>query len=166
MEDLLEKLIALLERKHEALQRLISGQERFKQFLVKPRWSKFADVTQPQESLLLKLRQMQAAQDYLLASLAGKLGKAEIATIKELCRLLPESWRRAIFELSQKIKDAAARLQGLSRLSQSLNQAQWRYAHGMLNGGAAPETSHINGYDARGHASAAPLLANRVYQQA
>jgi len=167
MDDLFEKLVALLERKSETLQRLIEGQERFKQFLIKPRWSQFAEATQPQESLLTKLRQMQAAQDYLLSCLAGKLGVAEIKTLKRLCGLAPGHWARTIAALADQVKTAVARLQGLSRMSQALNQAQWRYAQELLHGSGAPATDRINGYDARGCASLGQsLTVNRVYQQA
>ena len=151
MQDHLCKLVSLLEHKDLVLQDLIAGQERFKDFLSQPQWSRFNEVTYPQEELLVKLQQLQAAQDYLMSELTRSLKVQKLSTLKALCRLVAPEWRAKLLPLIQTISEDVAQLQELSRLSAALNQAEWRFNRDWLTqtGQQVPVTDI---YNARGYA--------------
>ena len=135
MRSHLEKLVALLEHKHTILLELTERQRSFKEFLINPEWHRFFEYTQPQEQLLNKLRQIQAAQDFLLAEIAADRNVARIATLKALCRFLDPEWQRAVLDLVAKIGEATHELRKFTRLSQVLNQSHWRFVQRYMNEG-------------------------------
>ncbi len=127
MRDYLEKLLSLLDHKYDVLQELIERQEGFKQFLIKPDWPRFYEVTAPQEKLLTRLRQTQSAQDYLLTELGKRLRLTGTITIKGLCPCLEPEWQRALLTSAEKLREPIQKLRELTRMSQMLNQVQWRF---------------------------------------
>lgn len=146
MRDVLEKLISLLEHKTEVLNELIERQEGLKRFLIKPDWSKYMDMTRPQEELLNRLRQIQSAQDYLMGDLAKRLRLTGKITLKGLVPCLEPAWQKALNSSLDKIKSALGKLRELTRLSQVLQQAQWRYLRlsEQLAGGGTPSSAVYN----------------------
>ena len=150
MKDLYGKLIALLERKREVLAELIEKQQTFKEFLTQPRWSRFPEVTRPQEDLLVNLRQIHSAQDYLLSELSREMKIARPGNLKGLAAHLQEEQRETLLQLIGEISDAVTRLRELSRLSLALNQAEWCFNRDWLgSGGMAPVNSNV--YNAQGY---------------
>jgi hypothetical protein len=157
-------LAALLEHKLTVLGELIEGQERFKDFLTAPDWNKFQEMTRPKEALLNNLRQIQAAQDYLLADLARCFEVQKIGTLAALTRLVDPQWGRTLRALSRRVGERVARLQELSRLATALNQAEWRFNRDWLNrcGQALPRA---NLYNAKGYVHPGSFTYSHVSQQ-
>ncbi len=151
MQDNLSKLVSLLEHKHHLLQELIRCQEQFKTYLAQPEWSRFNEMTRPQEDMLLKLRQIQAAQDYLLGELSRDLNLPKIKNLKSLCAHLEPEWQRVILECIAKVRVAVEKLQELSRLSMALNQAEWRFNRDLARKAGGPAVA-TNVYNAHGYA--------------
>ena len=123
MREFLEKLLALLEHKHEVLGSLIEGQAALKRFLINPNWTEFFEMTRPQEALLNRLRQIQSAQTYLLGELAKRLRLRGRITLKGLCPCLDPEWRRPLLERIEWIRAAVIELRELNRLSGILHQS-------------------------------------------
>ena len=150
MRDLYGKLIALLERKHEVLGDLVAKQEAFRDFLTRPQWSRFTDVTRPQEELLVNLRQIHSAQDYLLVELAREMEIPRPNSLKAFCAYLDEERREELLKFIHDIGERVARLRELSRLSLALNQAEWCFNRDLLaSSGMAPVSSNV--YNAQGY---------------
>ena len=82
MQENLSKLVSLLEHKLYLLTELITKQEGFKEFLMNPAWERLPEAMRPQEKLMLKLRQVQSAQDYLMGELARGFHVAQIPNLK------------------------------------------------------------------------------------
>lgn len=164
MQDNLSKLVSLLEHKHHLLEELIQCQERFKEYLTRPEWSRFNEMTQPQGEKLLKLRQIQAAQDYLLGELCRSLNVPKVQNLKSLCALLEPEWQRVILECVEKVKASVARLQELSRLSTALNQAEWRFNRDLMRQSGGPAVA-TNVYNAHGYAQQTPLTHHCVSRE-
>lgn len=150
LHDHLLKLTALLEHKLEVLTELIQGQEQFKAFLSAPNWSQFHHLTQPQEELLNNLRQIQAAQDYLLAELSAKLNVPKIQNLMSLCRFLDPEFSKRIKALALQVGEKVRRLQALSRLASALNIAEWRFNRNWLSQ-CGQHLPPANLYNARGY---------------
>lgn len=127
MRSHLEKLLALLAHKRAILEELVERQEGLKAFLIRPRWHRFFEFTQPQEALLQKLRQIQAAQDFLMQELACAFHVHKVPNLRSLCRYIEADWQRAILDAVEHIREVTLKLRGLTRLSQALNQAHWQY---------------------------------------
>ncbi|MDJ0835302.1 MAG: flagellar export chaperone FlgN [Acidobacteriota bacterium] len=155
MREYLEKLLSLLEHKHEILGDLIDRQETFKRFLIKPEWARFYQVTLPQEQLLNRLRQIQSAQDYLLAELAKRLRLKGHITVKGLCPCLEPEWQRALLAATARIREDVERLQNLTRLSQLLHQAQWSFLR-QSERAASPQTAQLDVYTPHGYTRQLP----------
>jgi len=164
MQDNLGKLVSLLEHKHHHLQELIRRQEQFKEYLTRPEWTRFNEVTRPQEGMLLKLRQIQAAQDYLLGELSRSLNIPKVPNLKSLCAHLEPEWQRVILECIEKVRVAVDRLQELSRLSMALNQAEWRFNRDLLRKSGGPAVA-TNIYNAHGYAQQTPLTHHCVSRE-
>jgi len=141
MREHLEKLLALLEHKHDVLGELIDGQSALKRYLINPSWTGFLEMTRPQEALLNRLRQIQSAQDYLLGELAKRLRLRGKITLKGLCPCLDGEWRRPLLERIERIRTAVLRLRELNRLSGVLHQAQVGFLRRAQALEAGPEVS-------------------------
>lgn len=160
MRNHLEKLLALLSHKRAILEELVECQERFKAFLVRPKWHQFFEYTQPQEVLLQKLRQIQGAQDFLLSELAASYQVATLPNLRTLCRFLDSDWKHAITEAVEGIRESTGKLRGLTRLSQALNQAHWQFLRQyMKEGHGRPDLGCT--YTANGYTSSVNLMDNR-----
>ena len=156
----LEKLFALLTHKRAILEELVERQERFKEFLIRPRWSEFLDYTQPQELLVQKLRQIQAAQDFLLSELAASLHQRSLPTLNALLRHIEPEWQRVLAEAIEAIRAATTQLRSLTKLSQALNQSHWNFVRRyMAEGHGRTELGCT--YTSNGYASHAALIQNR-----
>ena len=127
MRETLEKILALLEHKHVVLRELIERQQEFKRFLIKPEWTRFLEVTRPQEELLNRLRQIQSAQDYLMGDLVRHFRLTGKISIKGILPCLEGEWQRALSDAIEKVRVDIVELKQLTRLGQVLQQAQWRF---------------------------------------
>ena len=164
MDDTLKKLVTLLEHKFRIMEELIEKQEHLKKFLINPDWNAFIDMTKPQEALLTNLRQVQAAQDMLMAQLAQSVGVATLPNLKTLLRFVTKDWKGTINGLIERISDAALKLRELTRLSQVLNQSQWRFVRQWQ--GQDPNRVQTNTYNAQGYAQNQGNSMMRLYQEA
>ena len=163
MEDILEKIASLLNVKLRVLEELIKKQEDFKAFLIRPEWHRFLEVTKPQEALLTKLQQIQAAQKALLHQSATQLRITQITTLKELIQVIEPSWKSRFQEFNQKIACAAKKLRNLACLSHALNQAQMRFAQQI----SQSKTSTPRGvYNARGYTPNPINFSARIFREA
>ncbi len=160
MRSHLEKLLALLAHKRAILEELVDRQERLKAFLIKPRWHQFFEHTQPQEVLLQKLRQIQAAQDFLMQELAAAFHVGSLPNLRALLRYIEPDWQRALQDAIEHIRGVTERLRGLTRLSQALNQAHWQFQQNYLT--QAHGSSDLGfTYTANGHTASSAWVANR-----
>ncbi len=163
MQEHLSKLVSLLEHKTYLLNRLIRKQEDFKDFLMRPQWEQLPSIMQPQEDLMLKLRQVQSAQDYLLSELARAANVAQIPNLKSLCTLIEPEWQRLVLDYIDKLEDAVARLRGITQTTQALNQAEWRFNRELLQGRVAPKA--LNVYNAQGYTQQAAFGYHSVSRE-
>lgn len=160
MRSHLEKLLALLAHKRAILEELVDRQERLKAFLIKPRWHQFFEYTQPQEALLQKLRQIQAAQDFLMQELAAAFHVVNLPNLRALLAYIEPDWQHALRDAIDHIREITQRLRGLTRLSQALNQAHWQFQQQyMAEAHDRPDLSCT--YTANGHTASSAWVANR-----
>lgn len=160
MRSHLEKLMALLTHKRVILEELVERQESFKAFLIRPQWHLFFEYTQPQEALLNKLRQIQAAQDFLVMELANSYEVSHIPNLRSLCRYIEPEWQRAVLDALEHIGEATAKLRKLTRLSQALNQAHWQFMKRyMAEGHGRPDLGCT--YNSNGYTSSGALASSR-----
>jgi len=162
MRDYLEKLLSLLDHKYDVLLELIERQEGFKQFLIKPDWPRFYEMTAPQEKLLTRLRQTQSAQDYLLTEMGKRFRLTGTITVKGLCPCLEPEWQRALLTAAEKLREPIQKLRDLTRLSQMLNQVQWRFLRETDK--RATSDLQLNNYTHQGYTAQA-LHENRFTQE-
>lgn len=136
MRDFTERLFAVLEHKLSVLEALIEKQEALKQFLVKPDWQQFADVTRPQEGLLRQLQQAHAEQNQLLDRFSGRTPRRTKPTLRWLAEQLDGGSQDRLDGLRTRLRERVDTLRNLSRLSQRLSQAQWDFAQNCLAAGS------------------------------
>ncbi|CAM2066968.1 Flagellar export chaperone FlgN [Sulfidibacter corallicola] len=165
MQALYLKLVSLLQHKHQVLIELIEKQRDLRAFLVKPDWSRYFEMTRPQEALLTNLQQVMAAQDALLSEMAKRRGVPRFKTLGALAESLGGDWRATLLEHRNKIQAATQELRKYSRQSQMMQQAQWQFIQKWLNAGQPGRLQAPNAYNARGFAHQSIDMGNSLVQE-
>ena len=147
MQEHLSKLVSLLEHKLYLLNKMVRKQEEFKDFLLQPNWDRLPGIMKPREDLMLKLRQVQSAQDFLMGELARVANVPRIPNLRSLCTLIEPEWQRLVLEYIDKIEDAVERLRQITSTNRALNQAEWCFNRELMGG--RPVSHQV--YNAQGY---------------
>lgn len=129
MQHIVEDLILLLEEKCVLLGELIQLQVEFREFMIRPDWSRFGEVTAPQNALMARLNQSQQRQRTLLDHYARARGLRKIGSLAMLEPLLPAREREIIAELRGKIRMGTMELKRHATVHQALQQSHQRFVN-------------------------------------
>ncbi|CAM2008055.1 flagellar export chaperone FlgN [Acanthopleuribacter pedis] len=165
MNALLAKLEALLVHKIQVLTELAERQKALREFLIKPDWYRFFEMTQPQEALLTNLQQIMAAQDALLTEIAKRRGLQRFKSLKALLPYVDARSRDRISDAIDQIRHITHECRKYSRQSQMLQQAQWKFLERWANQGVPGALQQPNAYNAQGYAHQVFNTHSRIQQQ-
>jgi len=151
------ELCQVLARKIQLLEHLSRIQEGLRQFLIKPKWSRYFELIQPLEADLIALQTLQQEERSLLEQLARQHRRPKFHALGALLPFLQQDQGDQLRGLMEGIRQGVAPVRRTQILLALLHQAHAAFVTSWVHGikGLAP----CNLYNERGQAIAAETPA-------
>lgn len=134
MDDLVNKLIAIIEKECEAYQDALKIAKNKTEIVIEGKINELKNLTSAEQSLILQMGKLEGTREGIVGEIAKLLGKnPDELTITQILRHITGDLAGKLQECQKKIADVIKELQNVNRLNQKLIQDALEYINFSVN---------------------------------